>query len=1387
MKSPRSHFPAFPRPGSARSDAPLVRELLRRRRGAVQAGAVGAVLLIGAVLSAWANPVGPTVRQGTATVTSQGNQLTVRASNGAFLEWQSFNIAPGETTTFIEPSATSVVFDQIGGTSAAQLLGALNANGIVVLQDSAGFFVGGQAALHAGGLVLTTTPICPPDFSSGGTWQFNGPPPTASVINYGQISAGPGGSVYLIARDVENYGSITAPGGNIGLYAGQKVLVSEQPDGRGLSARVQLPAGAVDNQGRLIAEAGTILLQAEVVNQGGLIQANSAREQQGVIELVASDSLTLGASSQIAAQGSGAGPSPGGQVTLKSGGSFSDAPGSVISVAGGSQGGQGGQVEISAPQMGAIQSQIDGHAQPGWGGGQLVLDPYNITLVTGGGAASSGTVNSGDPPTGIGSTLTLDPASFGGFSQISLQALNNITVASGTVWNLSDSSNPNSTLTLQAGNNITLGTYSGIYAGRNWSVYLTAGADFATPTSVTSGHGGIYLNSYSAVQTENGSLTLNAGKEVLVRGGAVRTVGGGSIFVEAVSGNVNAGNNPNGYIFDNTTSSGYHVDLVNLGGISTGAGGDVTIMAGQNVISFFPSPTDAIQGDGGSGAFGPEPGVVTVVAGGSVYGHFVAADSVQNGQLVASTITALNGNAGGAPNASGGTQGNPLALSLVTGGWDVNAPNGSINLQEVRNPNGIFDNFAAASPTWHGFDYNPGSFVNLTAGDQVYLMGTGLPRPNDNVPVIYPPSLSIQAGAGGVLLGNSVILFPSPEGELNLTTTGGGGLQTDTPGTVYNLIMSDSGRTQWRGGDDFGMTDHASTPAQLNNPNPVVMNISGNVVDLNIVTPKATQITVGGEMDNTSFVGQNLHPTDVTSITVAGPIWNRSDYTFVSLSRGLTPIVAYPGATPDYLEVLRDAVVNNALAFPNFNFTYDPTTQQLGYRGVMSAQVEQLLLGTINDITYGPTGQPLTDALGNYVTHPATFGVPAALISQLYNASQDIPTQRPNGFQIGGPGTFNVAAASLDLGVTQGIISDGPLLNPALSRLPGANINVHVQGDLTMYSSTIASFFGGNINVYAGGQMTLGSQDILSDVTFARGIYTSGRGGDVTVVAGGDIDVEGSRIAAYNGGNVFVESLQGNVDAGSGASTQVPVTDIEVDATTGAMTVKYQPIVGSGILAATLPDAPITEAVGNVTVLTPRGNISASSGGIVQDPLNGNRSLTPTLTLTAGTRDANGNVVYPGNIDASDSGVIGINTKLNAAGNITGLVISQGTSDISAAANVSGTFFSVGASTLSVGGTLSGIVIAVGGISAAAATVDASMMSSSVNVSGARAESSLPSSATASAASGSAVASAQDESTKTVAPPPTATTGDEDEKKRREKQPVLRRSVGRVTVILPGS
>jgi filamentous hemagglutinin family protein len=1359
----------------------LRRHYRRGVRWGILAALVGPGLLLllflASTLPVSGNPQGGVVRQGNATFNTQGSQLNITTSGRTFIDWGSFNIGVGETTRFFQPSSSSVIWNRINDGNPSQILGNLNANGLIVLQNQAGFFVGGQAAISVGGgLVMTTAPTFPSDFMDGGMWTFNGPPPAANIINYGQISTAPGGSVYLIARGIENHGSITAPEGKVGLYAGKQVLLSERPDGLGLNAQVTLPEGSVDNSGRIIADAGMIALHAQVVNQGGLVQANSIRENNGIIELVASESLNLKETSVISAKGDSLGTSSGGEVLLKSDRHFVDATASSISVVGGLQGGNGGRLEISATEMTAIQSRVDGSASAGFSRGSLILDPLDIILESGGSPGTSGTVNQGDPPTA--GALVLDPASFSSFSQITLQAMRNVTLNS--AWTLADSIDPSSHLLLQAGNDIILNGAASISAGKNWSVSLIAGADFKSPTTVTRGIGGIYLNDYSTVEAQNGHLSLVAGKEVLVSQGAIRTIGGGSIEVTALSGDINSGTDPIGYSF-RLSGLGYVPAGSALGGISTAAGGDVTITAGGNVTSYLPSGMDSSHTDGGSGAFGREAGVVTVTAGGNVYGHFVAANSQRNGQVVASTITSLHG--------SIGEYGNPVALSLMTGGWQLNAPGGDVWLQEVRNPNGVFNARGSYTAPWrHLFDYDPHAFVDIRAGDSVHLDGGLLPRLSEveNVPVLYPPSLFITAGSGGVILGSDLTLFPSPFGQMNIKTTDGGSLQSDQAGVTRVLSLSDSARNRWIQTGDFSVGEHAAIPVQAANPDPVILDISGNVRDLNLVMPKKTELTVGGDMDNSAFSAQNLHPGDVSAITVAGRIWNRGDWTFVDVNLPL-PSARFPGDHPTYLQVLLDAVQPSGNPLFPPNLYYDPERHQLAFNGRMDYALQQLLLGSFQVKTYGPDGQPLRDLQGNYLTKTVTSGIPAEVIRALYTSSQDVPAHSDTGYLISGPGQLHINAGSLDLGVTAGVLSLGPAYNQNLAKLSGgassADLIIRLAGDLEMFSSTISSIGGGVIDIFAGGKINVGSQQILGTTDYPRGIFTSGHS-DVSVVAVGDINVQGSRIAAYNGGDIFVRSEQGDVNAGTGGSQQVRVTELFVDPVTKAVTLKNQPIAGSGIMALTLPDAPLNETVGNITIETPRGDITASQGGVVQDALNGNRSLSPTVTLTAGTRDASGAILYAGNIDAGGSGVIGVNTKLNAAGDIKGLVVARGDSFINAAANVSGTFFAAGTANFNAGGTVSGTVIAGQGINAGSGGFNATAFSQNVTVGGAKGESALASSASAGTTSQSASQSAQQDSVKQVA---LAQASSDDDVRKNLKRPTLVKRTGRVTVILPAA
>src|SRR5262249_30964965 len=144
-----------------------------------------------------------------------------------------------------------------------------------------------------------------------------------------------------------------------------------------------------------------------------------------------------------------------------------------------------------------------------------------------------------------------------------------------------------------------------------------------------------------------------------------------------------------------------------------------------------------------------------------VFGHYVLANGVGS---ISSGLNCGNGDQN-------------VALSLIKGSWKVEAPNGDIFLQEVRNPNGIFNTRAGSG--FHLFDYDPHASVSLNAGGAVYLTGLGLPRIGDPQPaIIYPPSVEISAGSGGIILQDSISLFPSSSPNLVLTTTDGGNLET---------------------------------------------------------------------------------------------------------------------------------------------------------------------------------------------------------------------------------------------------------------------------------------------------------------------------------------------------------------------------------------------------------------------------------------------------------------------------------------------------------------------------------------------------------------------------------------------------------------------------------
>lgn len=146
-----------------------------------------------------ANPQGMTVVSGGAHESQHGNVLQITTTTrNTVLQWNSFNIAAGQTTIFDEPSASSIVFNNIHSGNASTIFGSLQANGIVVLENRSGFYFGPNAFVKAGGLVVTTAAIDSFSSAAGPGWSFDGPPAATPIINYGHLSTAAGGSLFSL-------------------------------------------------------------------------------------------------------------------------------------------------------------------------------------------------------------------------------------------------------------------------------------------------------------------------------------------------------------------------------------------------------------------------------------------------------------------------------------------------------------------------------------------------------------------------------------------------------------------------------------------------------------------------------------------------------------------------------------------------------------------------------------------------------------------------------------------------------------------------------------------------------------------------------------------------------------------------------------------------------------------------------------------------------------------------------------------------------------------------------------------------------------------------------------------------------------------------------------
>jgi filamentous hemagglutinin family protein len=554
-----------------------------------KATGIGAGLLLVLLPSAAvANPLSAAVTTGSASIASSSNKTQIdQKSEDVVINWSSFNIGASQTTRFVQPNAQAIAVNRIGGNSASQILGTLDANGRIVLINGNGMLFGKGSQVNVGSLVATSTGGSDSDVVSGKFTQAGNR--NAAVINQGNIRTSQGSLVALVAPSVTNAGTVNAKFGTVAVGAANKFTVDFSGDGLvSFAAQGDVNSRATaTNTGSLVGANVSLTAHAAegvatgVVTMSGIVVAQTAKNVGGTILLDAGDG-------SLAMTG-----------TL-------DAAGQTGS----------GKIETSGNQV-AISGTVTAGQNGKW-----KVDPENLTI----NASAATTIdNALDSGTSVTEQTTSGAAS--GYGTQSPGA-GDIIVASALSWNTSatltldsyHSIDVNAPITVVAGGGLVFKTNDG---GTGGDYTFSNGAGIAYPGGSGSGasftlNGTPYtlLYSMSDVQGINASSTTLAGDYALAN----------PLDASSVTGWIPIGNGSSGFAgvfagLGNTISnlsvnqseyaglfgyvvSGASIRNFGLVNASVAGGGDVGGLAGYNaggtITNDYVTGAVVMQDAGGS-------------------------------------------------------------------------------------------------------------------------------------------------------------------------------------------------------------------------------------------------------------------------------------------------------------------------------------------------------------------------------------------------------------------------------------------------------------------------------------------------------------------------------------------------------------------------------------------------------------------------------------------------------------------------------------------------------------------------------------------------------------------------------------------------------------------
>ncbi|MGV8986958.1 MAG: beta strand repeat-containing protein [Cypionkella sp.] len=339
-------------------------------------------------------PTDPTVVSGDVTIgnPSANQMLLSQTTDFGVVDWGSFSIGQGFGVQINNGAGSTL--NRVTGTELSSIMGSLNATGSVFLINPNGIIVGKTGVIDTGGrFVASTLDTSNADFLNGGDTTFAGTS-DAYVVNLGKVSS-MGGDVALLARNVVNEGTLSAPNGTVGVIAGREILMRDASVNDGMFA---VKVGGADTS---VTEAGAIKAAAAELrakggnvyalagNTTGTIEATGVAKVAGRVFLTA-DGGSLKVDKTVKAKnvdGSGgkivahaktvdltgkldASGTKGGTVLVK-GTEDTSFAGEIYAT--GDNGGDGGFVEVSGGHLtfaGDVQT----------GGGTVLIDPDNLEI-----------------------------------------------------------------------------------------------------------------------------------------------------------------------------------------------------------------------------------------------------------------------------------------------------------------------------------------------------------------------------------------------------------------------------------------------------------------------------------------------------------------------------------------------------------------------------------------------------------------------------------------------------------------------------------------------------------------------------------------------------------------------------------------------------------------------------------------------------------------------------------------------------------------------------------------------------------------------------------------------------------------------------------------------